>query len=1156
MLKLFHLRAFLISFLLFFIAVHLQAQSPSNYKRVEMTIDKDSLFIDSLSIIPGSIQIQLNQEEVDDSLYRIDYAQALIIFDKKLLHQKVTISYRHFPINFTTKYFHKSKGQIEQSDPGRYDFFTIKDEKEEIDIFGMSELTKNGSISRGLNFGNNQDLAVNSNLDLQLSGQISENIGIRAAISDNNLPIQEEGNTQQLREFDRVFIELFSDKSTLTAGDFRLNRPNSYFMNLNKKVQGLGFSTEIITKEEANELNSGILKTSANATISKGKFSRNVINGIEGNQGPYRLRGSENETFIVVLSGTEEVYINGKRMRRGEDNDYVIDYNTAEISFTPNQMITKDLRIIVEFQYSDLNYNRSLIFSENTYQKEKLQLNFNIYSEQDHKNQPLQQDLDDEHKRALKEAGDSLKEAVVSGIDSVGFDNGQIRYKMIDTLGYSNVLVYSKDPDSAIYSAKFSKINQGNYIQIRSDGNGRVFQWIEPVGGVPQGNYEPIIQLITPKQNQLFTFGADYDFSKNTKIGIEGAMSNNNPNTFSKQNQQSYGLKMQFSHRQYLGKELDSSKNQTYWNSSIFIEQIGKDFQFIERYRDIEFERDWNTNNQLFTGNERLIKAKTGLSKNNNFFDYEFGNFSVGNEFEGLQNGYSAAFSKSGFAVNSRGSYLTSEGENKSEFLRHYTDISQNMWGLKIGGYLEQEKILNYKTRQDSLLGNSFDRIIWKGYVQKGDSSTSSLYRLSYGEVYDFLPSDNQLDYSMKSENFDFDFKLSKNPNNRLSGKLGYRKLNVLKEELTTHEKENSLVGRVEYNLNALKGFISSNTFYEVGSGLENQREFSFIKVADGQGTHLWNDYNNNGVKELDEFEIAGPNNSFKANYIKVYTPSENFIRVFNNQFNQMLFIQPNALLNNKKGFLKFLGKFSNRATYRAERKTQLEKDIYNPLNTKMKDSSLISINASLSNTLYFNRLGTVFGMEYYFLNNKSKNLLTNGFESRNIERHEHRSRLNFSRVFSLENKLTYEKRFTGSEFFIQRNYNISTEEVEPKIIFQPSVQFRLSLSGVYSERKNTLGDEKAYNRAANAQMQYNNVGKGSFSLELSYVNISYNGNVNNSLAFEILDGLSKGGNISWTINWQRNLSNNLQLNLNYMGRKSEGLKTIHTGGMQLRAFF
>ncbi len=1151
---------YLIFSILIFLSHKVGAQELSNLQQKSLKVVDDTLLLDTLSLVPNSAIIK-NSEGlfIADSLYAIDYANAKIIFNPSLKNQTIAISYRTLPILFTKPYYHKSMEQLEESDPGKYDYFTIKKSNQNTEIFSINGLNKNGSISRGVNFGNNQDLSVNSNLDLQLSGKVTDEISIQAAISDNNLPIQPDGNTQQLQEFDRVYIQLYTDKTSLIAGDFLIQRPNSYFMNFNKKVQGGGFNTEIITKEELFEENNGVFKTSINAAISRGKFSRNVIDGVEGIQGPYQLIGDEGETFIIVLSGTERVYVNGRLMKRGQENDYVIDYNTAELTFTPNQIINKDLRIVVEFQYSDQNFGRSVIFSENQYTKEKLSLNLSVYSEQDNKNQPLQQDLSPEDRALMEEVGDNLDQAIISGLDTTGFDNDQVRYKLVDSLGFTDILVYSINPDSAIYGARFSFVgaNNGDYIQTPSGANGRVFKWVAPINGVQQGNYEPIIQLITPKQRQMVTFAARYDFKKTTYLSVEGAYTKNDINTFSDKDSgddNSYGLKVDFTTKERIGG--DTIK--TFWNSKLFYEQRGKNFQFVERYRNVEFERDWNISNLALKGNEYLISAINGIEKNSNFLDYEFGSFVKGNDYTGIKNGYKGRFVKGKFEARSRGSFLNTESINNSQFLRHYTDLSQKFYSFKVGTYLEQERILFYQGKSDSLQANSFDRIIWKAYIEKGDSTTRNFYRAGYSEVYDYLPNANQekLNYAQKSENFDLDFNLAKNPNSRLGGKITYRRLLIKDDEISVREPENTLLGRLNYDLRALKGFVNSNTFYQVGSGLENRREFSFLEVNDGQGTHVWIDFNDNGVKELNEFEVAGANNQFQANYIKVFTPTNQFIRVFSNQFSEVLFLKPAAILSGKETWKKWLSKFSNKTAYRVDRKTQEESDIYNPFSTDVEDSSLISINSSLGNTFYFNRLNPKFGIEFFVFESKGKSLLTNGFESRVVSNQEIRLRYNINRLYSFEGKLTTSENGIKSEFFENRNFTIVSNEVQPKIIYQPSVKFRLSLSATYKEKENILGPEKSFNRSLSSELNWNQAGKGSFLLLIDYTAIDYNATANNSLGFEMLEGLSPGNNISWSIQWQRNLSSYLQLNLNYSGRKSDDFRVIHTGGMQVRAFF
>src|SRR5690606_34513395 len=116
------------------------------------------------------------------------------------------------------------------------------------EILPSNNLNKSGSLTRGISFGNSQDVFVNSSLNLQMEGQLSDGLNIRASITDQNVPFQPEGNTQQLQDFDNVLVELYNDKMSLSAGDVLLQERQSEFLRYRKNVQGLLFTTNYAMK--------------------------------------------------------------------------------------------------------------------------------------------------------------------------------------------------------------------------------------------------------------------------------------------------------------------------------------------------------------------------------------------------------------------------------------------------------------------------------------------------------------------------------------------------------------------------------------------------------------------------------------------------------------------------------------------------------------------------------------------------------------------------------------------------------------------------------------------------------------------------------------------------------------------------------------------
>ena len=153
---------------------------------------------------------------------------------------------------------------------------------------------------RGISLGTNKDLAVNSGLRLQLSGKISDEIEIVAALTDENTPIQPEGNTERLEELDKVFIEIKHKNASGVFGDYNYITSIGEFGKIERKLQGVLGNVDI-------ENYGG----SVSFASSRGKFNSMQLNGIDGVQGPYRLSGADNENDIIVIAGSEKVFLDG-----------------------------------------------------------------------------------------------------------------------------------------------------------------------------------------------------------------------------------------------------------------------------------------------------------------------------------------------------------------------------------------------------------------------------------------------------------------------------------------------------------------------------------------------------------------------------------------------------------------------------------------------------------------------------------------------------------------------------------------------------------------------------------------------------------------------------------------------------------------------------
>ncbi|MBX9807426.1 MAG: hypothetical protein K2X95_06475 [Flavobacteriaceae bacterium] len=1125
-----------------FSELHAQ-EGNSSYKTKKILVSRDTIHLENESLNPSFFKLfDANDKPIDSSFYKINFQKGTLLFKENFIQNSdsITVYYLKLPEVLTKEYriYDASKVVSNEAVSGNlYSIETIQ-QKKNIPFEGLNT---SGSITRGVTIGNNQNTVLNSNLDLQITGKLSEKVSLRASLQDNNIPLQDGGYSQKLDQFDNVFMELFSDKWNIRAGDVFLENHKTQFLNFNKKAQGISANFDF--GDEDNKTN-----IFASVALVKGQYAKSNFVGQEGNQGPYKLIGQNGELYVLVISGSERVYINGILLKRGENNDYTIDYNAGEIIFTPLFTISSEMRITVEYQYSEQNYTRFITYAGGTHENKNWSFGGYLYSENDLKNQPVQQNLSTEQAQILANAGDNSDLMVAPSAYLDSYSNNKILYKKTLLSNGVEIFEYSNNSQDVLYNVRFSQVgtNKGNYILKNTATIGRIYEHIEPISTIPQGNYEPIIQLVAPIKIQGATFLGKYKPTEKTAIDFEIGLSSKDKNLFSLlDDSNNQGLATKINARQ----RLFSKK----WNIDTFANYqfVQQHFSTVERLYNVEFGRDWNLGTTTIGNQSYLVSGLLMALPEKGNLVYQFEKLDFSESFSGNRHILNALFNLKDWKIQSQGSYLNSDATaSTSKFLRNQSHVKYHFKKNWIGTSLKlennQEK--NKTTNQFSALSQRF--LEYGFFAGRGDS-TKVFVELGYFKRANDSLQNGLIQRVNNSQTFALRSKLIQNNKSDLSLYANYRVLNFVD---SVKKKESSLNSRIVYNDRFFNQLIQSTTVFETNSGSIPQQEFTYLEVPVGQGVYTWNDYNSNGIQELEEFEVAPFVD--QAKYIRIYLPNRIYIKTHQNKFSQSIILNPNQW-QNEDGFRKILSSFYNQTSCLIDRKIENKGDNFdlNPFSNSAEN--VLGLNSSFRNSLFFNRGKQYHSFTYSYIQNKTKSLLSIGSqEAKNSS-----NQLQYSHLYKKSWLFGFFAKTINtsiaSENFAEKNYEIKGYQLAPRISYLFSKSTSWDLFYELQNKENQIGNlETLLQNRFGTSFTY--AGKKNFTMngEVSFYQNKFVGNEFSSVGFQMLEGLQTGQNLTWRLLLQKNLTNFLDINFNYQGRKSESSQAIHTGSVQLRAYF
>lgn len=1092
-------------------------------------VKTNTVLHDSLTIIPGSAF--LSSEGEGNSFIILPEGNSVLI---KTIEDSIQICYKTLQFDLGKTYFNRSlqiyDSQAVFKDPPNFNA------QENFSPIKKDDLTHQGAITRGFTVGNQQSLTMQSRMNLQLEGRLNNDLQVSAHITDQQVPYLPEGNSQYLRDYDHVSVKLYNDKFSLEAGNQQWRNKNSYFGNYNRNVEGARIQ---LFRDGKN----GRSTTTIGGASARGKFSRQNLEVQDGVSGPYRIPRPSASQSVVILPGTENVFLDGKELIRGYDNDYTIDYNQGEISFTNNIILTRFSRLIIEFEYTQLTYQQTSITAEHVYNSEKGSGFFHYYRQHDNPRQSLGVDLKPSELSLIANEEPVNNLIFIPSADSIGYQDNQLMYAKKDTAveGRSyNIYYYSINPELAHYRLSFRESNQGNYIIKSYSAAGRIYEWISPVNGIPQGDYEPVIAVNPPETRQILSFGGHRSIGDFTNVGAEYTTSVINNNNLNNKTSNGGALRLFY---EVNDRPLNFLTG--YDLSHILeVQWVNKDFNSLERFRSVEFDRLWLINDSI-RSNELLLKGLVKVQKSEDkYYQYDL-NRRYQENFLGWYHGFKVKERWKNFTTEADVTLVESErGNVTSDWFNYNFDVN-----YKAGNWQPGIKILSEKNQillHDSLYASKNAFKERQLYVNHFNSNIRD-FSLLYAVREDQLPLDGELEDFSRSHTLTAASKLK-----NFDARMNYRKLSYM----GISDSEDMLSGDMKWRTNLFNKVVQQEIGYGISQGRELSKAFEYMQVIPGEGTHAWRDLDNDNIKDIDEFFEAI--NIDERNYIKILIPTNDYLPAYETRFSYRGDYGFPAKWKTSEGLENFLSRVAGSLNYQSERKTSSDDWIERLwlFNEEAENDLLISDRTVLNGKIYLKRSHEKFSGSLQYRGFSRKQWFQAGFQ----EGEKDEWSVNFTYSINSDLDFLFEGAILEEEanvtFSERGSYQLKGWQVNPELVFLINSQWQISGSYQLQQKEAVeFADGFAIHNQARLNTKYNR--KNMFlASDIRFIHIEFEGDQNTATGYTLLDAMQPGQNIYWQLNLQQKLTKVLRLSLFYDGRKPEEMDAIHMGRIQVTALF
>ena len=267
--------------------------------------------------------------------------------------------------------------------------------------------------------------------------------------------------------------------------------------------------------------------------------------------------------------------------------------------------------------------------------------------------------------------------------------------------------------------------------------------------------------------------------------------------------------------------------------------------------------------------------------------------------------------------------------------------------------------------------------------------------------------------------------------------------------------------------------------------------------------------------------------------------------------------INPQQWVNSNNKSKKIGSHFYNQTSYLIDRKVKRKGNNFNlnPFESDVEDQLGLQLN--FRNVLFFNRGKQRYTTSYTYLSNKAKNALSFGSIENGLKSHQLHFKHKITNTWLITFQSAFDKTESASENFNSKNYKLDETRLNPKLSYLLNDNTRFDVFYQYTTKDNTIGSfESLKQQKYGVSFAVSNNQKAAISGELNFFSNNFEGTTNSPVGYQMMEGLQPGKNFTWNLLAQKKLTKFLDLNLNYFGRKSETNKVVHSGTVQLKAYF